>query len=160
MGFIKKEIVNQALNTLKNHSDGVFPINVIDLAHSMGLRVMEANFTKDDIAGMLDMNKKAIYIARDDGYLRKRFSIAHEIGHYVLHKEACEDGRHISYRDEISSLGFDIKEIEANFFAANLLMPYKKVMELVKNKYTLEEMANFFNVSNVSMGYRLKFLGI
>ncbi|TLD94490.1 ImmA/IrrE family metallo-endopeptidase [Helicobacter jaachi] len=161
MGLTKKEIALRAQKTLKAHSDGEYPIKVVDLAHAMGLRVMETKFTKDSIAGLLDMNERTIYIAKSEGYARKRFSIAHEIGHYVLHKEECQkEGRHISYRDEISSLGFEIKEIEANFFAANLLMPKESVMSLVLEGYTLEEMAHYFNVSNVSMGYRLKFLGV
>ncbi len=57
---------------------------------------------------------------------RRRFTIAHELGHLLLH-----EGQEIRYdrdfrvnlRSDESSKGINVEEVEANFFAASLLMP-------------------------------------
>ena len=61
----------------------------------------------------------------NDSYERRMFTLAHEIGHIVLHKELIQKkgGQDIAYRMDLQSSS-DIKmEREANEFAANLLMP-------------------------------------
>jgi Zn-dependent peptidase ImmA (M78 family) len=57
---------------------------------------------------------------------RQRFTIAHEFGHCLLHADMTahsDEAFRVKYRDERSSLGSDVEEMEANFFAASLLMP-------------------------------------
>src|SRR3954470_4270018 len=57
---------------------------------------------------------------------RKRFTIAHEMGHLVLHQldQVHVDKQFlVKLRDDISSQAIDPHEIEANAFAAALLMP-------------------------------------
>ena len=152
----KEYITNRAENILKQYSNAMYPIAIVDIAEKLGLIVKKAQFSKTDIAGMLNRQDKTIYVAESDNMGRRRFSIAHEIGHYVLH----EDEKYISYRDNISTLGFDIKEVEANFFAANLLMPEKEIKALYNANYTLENMSHYFAVSRAAVGFRLKSLGL
>lgn len=138
-----------------------FPVDVIEIAKSYGLEVLEGNFDRPDVSGMLDMSAypQRIIVAASDSFVRKRFSIAHEFGHFVLqHQErALQKGkqRMVSYRDNVSKMGFDIEEIEANFFAANLLMPTDEVMKLYHNGYSNGEMAEYFNVSMSAMLNRI-----
>ena len=137
-----------------------FPIDVIEIAKSYGLEVLEGDFDRTDVSGMLDMStdKPQIIVAANDSFVRKRFSIAHEFGHFVLHYQGKpENGaqRMVSYRDNVSKMGFDIEEIEANFFAANLLMPTDEVMKLYRNGYSNREMAEYFNVSMSAMLNRI-----
>jgi len=57
---------------------------------------------------------------------RQRFTIAHEIGHLLLHKDETfhvDEKSPIGLRNDKSSMATDEKEIEANQFAAELLMP-------------------------------------
>ena len=57
---------------------------------------------------------------------RQRFTLAHELAHALLHpgKEVRFDKDfRVNLRSEASGLGVDVEEIEANFFAASLLMP-------------------------------------
>ncbi len=164
--YTKKQIVNIALDVLDSFTECIeFPIKVLEIANKMGLKVFKATFDRDDVSGMLKAQEGEIYISEKDNINRQRFSIAHEIGHYVLHYkgkvfEERDNRKHISYRDSLSSLGFSIKEIEANFFAANLLMPEDKVKELCRKGYSINQMADFFGVSSTGISSRLDFLGI
>ena len=139
-----------------------FPIDVIEIAKSYGLEVLEGDFDRPDVSGMLDMSVPSIIVAASDPFVRKRFSIAHEFGHFVLHYQgkAPENGEKpmVSYRDTLSKMGFDVKEMEANFFAANLLMPTDEVMKLYHNGYSNGEMAEYFNVSKAAILKRIGFL--
>ena len=63
---------------------------------------------------------------------RQRFTIAHELGHYLLHASMLshsDEAFVVKYRDDVSSSGRSIEEVEANYFAASLLMP-KRLLEL------------------------------
>ncbi len=97
---------------------------------------------------------------------RQRFTIAHELGHFFLHEF---DGIHLDktfHRNGISSLGVSSQEIEANTFAAELLMPdYMVKRELLAIRGDLitddavSQLANHFGVSTQAMGIRLSNLG-
>ena len=57
---------------------------------------------------------------------RQRFSIAHELGHYLPHREdgtVFVDRSSVFFRDRASSSGIRCQEVDANAFAAELLMP-------------------------------------
>jgi Zn-dependent peptidase ImmA (M78 family) len=106
---------------------------------------------------------------------RQRFTIAHEIGHYVL-RHQFEKGEHvhvdrgnfISARNARASAGIDSKEIEANQFAAALLMPAQLVeaeaAKLVRDGPLLDQhvamLARTFDVSEQAMTIRLSSLGL
>ena len=103
--------------------------------------------------------------------VRQRFTIAHEIGHYVLHRKSGDlfiDRHHkVFARDKSSSRGEDEKEVEANAFAAALLMPEELVEEELDrigfdlgDEADVRELANKFNVSTQSMLFRLTNLGV
>ena len=94
---------------------------------------------------------------------RKRFTIAHELGHYILHRELIGNGVDdtIAYRSE--KIGkyhnTDIgphEETQANRFSAGLLMPTKLVTNAIKEGMGLDQMAEYFGVSRQSMDYRVR----
>lgn len=72
---------------------------------------------------------KFIGVSTADGTERQRFTLAHELGHLFLHKDDAMryDQGLMMLRNEHSSDGTDIKEIEANRFAAELLMPEEEL---------------------------------
>ena len=87
---------------------------------------------------------------------RRRFTLAHEIGHYVqkYQKYALGDeGGEIDYRDERSSKGTEPDERWANGFAAALLMPASAVRQFWAQGMTPEQLAEAFNVSQRSMNW-------
>lgn len=93
------------------------------------------------ISGMLvpveDGREWVIVVNKDDGGVRQRFTIAHELGHRILHSYATthvDTGYKLRCRDARSSDGSVLEEIEANQFAAELLMPERLVLEFVQKE--------------------------
>jgi Zn-dependent peptidase ImmA (M78 family) len=82
---------------------------------------------------------------------RKRFSIAHELGHWELHKDIFSD-----VYSEVAMKGYGVNkiEIEANIFAAELLMPSKlfrpRCEDVQPNLQSIKRLADEFNTSFTS----------
>ena len=137
----------------------------------------------DDISGMLvplpltsgDV-KWVIVVNSDHAEVRQRFTIAHELGHILLHKYTSPhaDGRvRVRFRDEDSSRGSDFEEIEANGFAAELLMPDRIIRSLAaridfdpadgeddrKAVIAMTRLAKRFEVSVQALSFRIANLG-
>jgi Zn-dependent peptidase ImmA (M78 family) len=150
------------------------PVNVQLVAKRLGLKVVHVELG-EDISGLLISkgDSTVIAIQQNDPPNRKRFTIAHEIAHFHL-RHQFEPGEHvhvdrghlITPRNSRSSTGLDSKEIEANQFAACLLMPSKLLMRSIKSlKVTslrddhVAKLADEFEVSEQAMTIRLSTLG-
>jgi Zn-dependent peptidase ImmA (M78 family) len=78
-----------------------------------------------------------IVVNNSDHPVRQRFTIAHELGHCILHGYTtphADSGYKLRCRDARSSDGSILEEIEANQFAAELLMPEKYVLEAIERE--------------------------
>jgi Zn-dependent peptidase ImmA (M78 family) len=90
-----------------------------------------------DISGVLDTrgDQPIVLIQKNHDKKRKRFSLAHELGHYVL--KSSPRGVHLDrqtyFRSNLSSAGTDLEEKKANRFAAELLMPSDILLMLLKD---------------------------
>lgn len=106
---------------------------------------------------------------------RQRFTIGHEIGHLLMHEgrplivdKTIRVNYRMDYRDDRSSMATDREEVEANAFAAALLMPkgwiHESMRRVVGDSLTRDELINSlareYEVSAEAMGYRLINLGI
>ena len=151
-------------------------VDVEAVAEALGLPVYYDDLGDPSVSGLLvsDGEDTAIFIKHDDASVRKRFSIAHEIGHHVLGHQ-FEDGQvhvdrgHIiTPRDSRSSTGEDPREVEANQFAAALLMPQSliraRAVALSKGSALRDDhvvqLAKEFEVSQQAMTIRLTTLGL
>jgi len=148
-------------------------VDVRQIAASVGLNVVEDDLG-DDISGALVTNAEgtAVLVQATHHEHRKRFTIAHEIGHFVLRHHFTEGGHvhvdrgnYISLRGRRASEGVDPKEIEANWFAAALLMPAEMVTKAVSrldvtalHDQHVEQLAETFKVSQQAMTIRLSTL--
>lgn len=144
------------------------PVDVIQIAFSEGLEVREAP-TGTNISGALVRSDKTVFIAVNNAHHRnrQRFTIAHELAHFFLEHPGTDlhiDGDftiNLRYR---SSDMVDINEIEANRFAAALLMPQDFLVRDVFADYPLNEekirrLARKYQVSEQAMMIRLVSLG-
>jgi len=99
---------------------------------------------------------------------RQRFTIAHELAHHELHSEQLLQEVHVDkafrvmMRDDLAAQGSDRQEIQANAFAAELLMPQEFLKDLVDpagldldDDDRLEALARKFRVSTSALRYRL-----
>ena len=133
------------------------PLPIVEVAQSYGFRILEVAFKDNpDVLGVLDLNSKTIYLNQSDTVQHKRFTIAHELGHWRLHSKFLEDNPDLGiyYRRPIGG-ETDDKEKEANCFAANLLVPLSQLENFSKT-CSDAELAKIFAVSFQVIGYRKK----
>lgn len=105
------------------------PIPLDDIVATYGLKILYSDFSVlpygNEIAGFINLDTKTIYVNKDDPPNRQRFTIAHELGHYILHPEFIKDDTKYSVllRQILTNKNYAPEEKEANCFAANLLVP-------------------------------------
>jgi IrrE N-terminal-like domain len=139
------------------------PVRVAAMAHELGLEVFKSPL-KPNISGLIEPSETAksgfrIRINRHELAERQRFTLAHEIGHYVLHRDKIGGGivDSVMYRSNLSSR----YEVEANKFAADLIMPMVRVKEKfdqlgrVPSDEAIASLASHFRVSQAAMRIRL-----
>jgi Zn-dependent peptidase ImmA (M78 family) len=100
---------------------------------------------------------------------RKRFTAAHELAHYLMHRDMLANGQNL-HRDNLfgdaarwnDAAPFSPQhEVEANRFAAEMLMPRAQVRRWHSEfRGNVSELARKFNVSQAAMKIRLKNLGL
>jgi Zn-dependent peptidase ImmA (M78 family) len=158
------------------------PVDVERIARRLKYRVVFEHFPGDLSATLIRDATNSITIGINSYHprVRQRFSIAHEIGHGELHVRANgrsgtvvfvdPPGVQVLFRDDAASLGDDPREIQANQFAAALLMPRDfiadsarrilvRASELGESDF-VERLATRFEVSQQAMRYRLVNLGV
>ena len=146
-----------------------YPVDPFEIALRSGVGA-EILDIPEDVSGILRKRpneQPIIYVDADDNWRRQRFTCAHELGHFVRRQEAVgrgedvnDDFGYVDRRSDLSSRGTDPSEMFANAFAANLLMPSSAVSSLSALGMTTQDLAQFFDVSLISMEYRLKSLGL
>ncbi len=137
--------------------DGRMPVDIVALAKAAGVIVRPNPQLKASGQFFFDEEQPIIEYNPSEHNVRQRFTIAHELGHFVL-----EHGP--AFRDSVENFNLSTwnpKEIAANRFAAEILMPEDAVEYLIhkEKEYSPNEMALAFEVSPVAMRYRLKNLG-
>jgi Zn-dependent peptidase ImmA (M78 family) len=141
------------------NSSGIFepPVNPVDIARTLNVQVKFVTFSgeSEGVSGLYDPSGNAILVNQQEPGVRQTFTIAHELGHKVLHEEwAKSDAYKVLWRDQRRQT--DRWEQEANTFAANLLMP-RQMVDLYRY-LPLSVVAKIFAVSETVAGYRLKHL--
>lgn len=142
------------------------PIPVDQVVESLGIQLRFSPF-EGELAGMLirEQNKTLIGVNSLHHINRQRFTIAHECGHFLLHKGQdvhIDRSFRVNRRDEVSSKAIDPEEIEANRFAAELLMPYDMIMKDlveydidIENEEELKDLAERYQVSIQALTHRI-----
>jgi Zn-dependent peptidase ImmA (M78 family) len=172
----RREIEEQVERLLQKHGINDAPVPIDLIAKSEGLPVIETSL-KAEVSGALIQSHGVSGIAVNSSHHpnRRRFTVAHELAHFLLAHEGKED--HIDWqftiirRDGVSSEASDFQEIEANFFAASMLMPKQMIREDVSRnvRYNgepdasedeIQLLARKYQVSESAMKYRLINLGL
>ncbi len=140
------------------------PVPVEKMVRSQGILIQKGHLD-DDISGLLVRSGDGATIGVNAGHVptRRRFTIAHEFGHFLLHEgisEHVDHGYRVNFRDQESSLARDVEEIEANFFAASLLMPRTMLdacgaIDALDSDTAVRDLARLFHVSQHAMSLRL-----
>lgn len=163
------KIENLASEIISNNGIMAPSIDIEKIVSNEGLRVTSYDLG-DDVSGALvvENGKGAIGYNPNDSILRRRFTIAHEYGHFLLHSETqrlfVDKDFLIKFRNANKYTQNEIiQEQEANAFAAAILMPRHMIKkEINKPRFNnlsesvlIQQLAHIFEVSEIAMSYRI-----
>lgn len=174
MSVNKKRARKAAQKILEEFSMSKVPIPVDRIAKKLGAIIRYSPMDNEELSGMIFVKNDIPIIGVNALHHpnRQRFTIAHELGHFVLHRAEIEREVHIDtkfsglMRDQKSADGIDDLEIEANSFASELLMPLNIISQVIdevvgdqvfdiESDPLLDEIAAKFKVSRQAMQLRL-----
>ena len=138
------------------------PIDLNRIADHFGLTIRQGTFQDEGIEGAFDRSTGTVFLSEEDSFEAKNFTLAHEIGHYKLHEELEKDifTMH-QLNDLLERRGKDVREDQADQFAASLMMPKKLVLSLWDaTSKDVEAIAKIFGVPTVVATFRLDALNL
>lgn len=169
--FGYKYIEEKAEQVLRDANLFKSGFDIKKLALKLNIKLVEDNLAEDVSGFFVINNGKPIITYKKEATKSKRtrFTIAHEIGHFILHSKEqpifIDRTPKVLYRNSASSTGEILKEREANTFAAALLMP-KLLVENEISKLdekdidsVIKTLSEKFDVSEQAMSFRLSNIG-
>lgn len=165
----RADIEQRAAEVLRQQGLETIPVDPVVLANKLGMAVHNATFADDTLVGMIAKrgDRVTLLVNATDQPFRKRFAIAHELGHHFLHLPGDGDfvDREVnlfrqSHEEEKELSPERRQEIEANLFATALLMPEQAIRAEWMRRRSVDAMARLFNVSEPAMGLRIDQLGL
>lgn len=167
MNKLREDIEEITSEILMNSDMYKIPVDVIAIANSNDIKVYEGDLDKK-ISGAIRYNKEddifEILVNKNDVSTRQRFTIAHELGHYFLHRDflRCEELHvDIMYRT-MSNINIKDREREkeVDYFAGALLMNRMLLEKMYNENNSIQELSDMFDVSVSAMTVRLDVLGL
>ncbi len=137
--------------------DGFVPVDIRKIAESVGLTIQDSSPERK--SGYLNAENKTIFVSPSESPIRQRFTVAHELGHFVLGHGSSDrliTDWSIRYTPEQVK-----KERDANQFAAEVLMPPSALSFLI-DKMDITDFGHLckqLGVSSLSLHNRLQNLG-
>lgn len=177
MAIRRKQIRQVVQDILAKHKIKSAPVDVEKIVKALKISI-SLESVNDELSGFLYRDKKAnravIGANKAHHENRQRFTIAHELGHFLLHEgetihldSGPRNSFTINLRNTESAKGEDDDEREANLFAAELLMPADFLakdlegqdLDIFEENTFLPELASKYKVSVQALTFRLANLG-
>jgi Zn-dependent peptidase ImmA (M78 family) len=141
-------------------ADPELPVPVHEIAEDLlGLRVVDDG-ELGAVSGALYPAAREIVLNAAEGESRRRFTLAHELGHWICHCAAGRDQPVFCRERDLSQASDRALEREANVFAAELLMPERELRAAFARAADVRELAEVFAVSPLAMQWRLYSFGL
>jgi len=150
----------EQLNIIQKHQTAA-PVQTVALADDLGLKVWHVPNWPDDLSGKIIKSADqggssgyAIYVNKAHHINRRRFTTAHEIAHFILHRSYIGDGIVDDglYRSRLSNS----MEVQANKLAADILMPRHLLNQHIsRGVNSVSQLAKIFQVSESAMSFRV-----
>jgi Zn-dependent peptidase ImmA (M78 family) len=148
----------------RKYWSGDFPVPVEHMAKGQGIR-LEVVPLDDELSGMSFISDgiSVIVVNANHHLNRRRFTIAHELAHHIFDIDYLNNNVHVDkvvlHRNSLSAEGVDEKEMRANQFAAELLLPADHLLRMdkvdINNDIEVQDLAKRFKVSIAALTYRL-----
>lgn len=145
------------------------PVPVHKIAKQEGIQILDLPGAEDISGALVRKGPKTVIAVNPRHHMhRRRFTVAHELGHFFQHADVqthVDQDFRINFRDARSSGAVDWMEIQANEYAASLLMPTAFLLHDVTKRGELTEnfitsLATRYEVSTMAMRIRLTNLGM
>lgn len=164
MDYYEQNIKNAVQKSLDMLHEFVYPIDVLKIAMAYGIQVFsDTDFSESD-NGFIGVSDEGVYeIVINDCHpvVRKRFTLAHEIAHFLFDKDYLDIHKSIDRDGNPKDVSYRYREIRANKFASALLMPEDKFIDIfVKKDTCLDKVADYFLVSKDATKFRAMNLGL
>ncbi|MBV6448928.1 ImmA/IrrE family metallo-endopeptidase [Nitrosomonas sp.] len=142
------------------------PVNIEGIIRSLGIELDKKADLDDDISGQIERLPGGSYkisVNKKDHYFRQRFTMAHELAHFLFHRSLIGDGVDDSkaYRSTNKGKFYNTSitrehETQANQFAASILMPESLVLRLYDEfDSDLDELSKKLQASKQAISIRL-----
>lgn len=171
MAVRKKRIETLTQKILSECNVGEPPIPIEAIAKRYRLQI-RFQALQSDLSGFLyrEQEDGVIGVNSIHAKVRQRFTIAHELGHFLLHQNDplhVDRAVHVKFRSNLSKQGTDVNEMEANSFAAEILMPRDFIAREFEQSEPIDildedfiiQLAHRYNVSIQALFLRLMNLG-
>jgi len=140
-----------------------YPVKLGALAKSLGIRVLLSTLPRGTSGQIAQEDEEfVIRINRHEAKYRQRFTLAHEIAHFLLHRDKIIASGGWSENVLLRSGQPANIEYEANRLASDLVLPSKKLAEATvqyvgpMTSETIEDLAKKFGVSTAAMEIKLQ----
>ena len=159
---MNKKLSEEARNKIEEAQKSLpdEPVAIVALCRQFGVPAIKKHDLPAGVSGCIRRNADGsyeIFYNGNEPITRQRFTVAHELAHYLLHKEQLAD----EHSENIMLRGSGLsnrQETEANELAADILMPSEAVDHYIKTHkgFSLSDMAKDFGVSAQAMSIRLR----
>lgn len=155
--FISKyEIVSHVEGLLNEYWDGIFPVDVERICDYLGIAIIPVARLANEfrIDAFISADFKTIYVDAEKykyNSYRYRFSVAHELGHYLLHREFFSS-RVWSFEDWLGSSSGEMNgavEFQANYFAGSLLAPEDELLKVLDTRFGGSLAKNYYRAGRI-----------
>jgi len=143
------------LRKFLGYSDNELLQNLFEDFRKIGIHIFRRKLSNSKISGIFILHPKAgkcVLVNYSEDLYRQNFTVAHEVAHSVFD---TDDTFNVSFSKD----GYDMKEVRANTFAANFLIPSKALISLKVNTWSIEmiiKVAEQLKVNVITLLYRLK----
>jgi Zn-dependent peptidase ImmA (M78 family) len=180
----EKKIIDQLIKDYNSNQEinDQIPVKIVEKIKEQNIELNELCYDlHDEVLGEIkkENGKYKINIQGYDFNYRRRFTMAHELGHYKLHKdlldeEGLDDGLSYEAMYRKNAKISSIEETQANKYAIEMLVPKELIISIVKelnkikeipriidengeanNLNLIEYLSNRFEVSKIALGFRL-----
>ena len=155
----KRNIISEVENLLDECWDGVFPVDVEAICDNLGIGIIPIVGLSRDLGvdAFITADFKTIHVDsaefEKDSH-RYRFSIAHELGHYILHRRYCPTSAEDlgEWLDIFRKFINDYAEFQANYFAGSLLVPENELIKVLDDAFGGSFVRDYWNASSAELG--------
>lgn len=160
--MINNELEEIANTILVDNDMLKVPVNLSVIAENYGIDVYKNKLPKPISGAIRYNNNKAkfeILLNETESYVRQRFTLAHELAHFILESDHIETSQEIHFVPQFR-LEQNPEEKDIEYLAGAILMEQETITKLFNSKISIKELAEIFKVSESAVTVRLRVLGL